>query len=93
MSSELKALVHDDLMELPESEKGAVPMLKLMTNHMVLRNQEYVDALNDYIRTFDIRCFDGENVTTACTQLRAILRALDVYGLPANALRNILAGF
>ena len=93
MTAELKALVHNDLMELTQSESGAVSMVKLMTNHMVLRNQEYVDPLHDYIRTFDIRCFDGENVTTACTQLRAILRALDVYGLPVNALRCILTGF
>ena len=93
MSTELKALVHDDLMELSQSENGAVSMVKLMTDHMVLRNQEYVDALHDYIRLFDIWCFDGENVTKACTQLRAILRALDVYGLPVNALRSILTGF
>ena len=93
MTPELKTLVSDDLAEVDGSFGGAILMFKYATNHMVLRSQEAVDSLHDYVRNFDIRQFDGENVNTACTHIRAVIRALDFHGLPANALKSILSGF
>ena len=93
MTAELKTLVRDDIHDLDSSAIGAITMFKIVTNHMVLRNQETIDALQEWIRTFDIRKVDGENVSIACTQCRAVIRALDDFGLPANTLRCILDGF
>ena len=93
MESDLQALVHDDLADLSHDEDGAVVMFKYMSNHMVLRNQEMVDALLTWIRHFDVRQIDGQNISTACTQVRAVVRALDPFGLPGNALQSILRGF
>ena len=56
-------------------------------------NQESIDALHEYLRTFDIRNVDGENVGIACSRLKAIVRALDNDGLPANVVHNWLNGF
>ena len=92
MSSELKTLTHDDLDELDEGATGCVTMFKIITGHMVLRNQETIDALHEWIRIFDIRQFDGENVTSACGRCRAVIRALGD-NLPANVVKNLLNGF
>ena len=52
-------------------------MFKIATNHMVLRNQELIDSLNEWIRSFDIRKVSGENVSIAVTKCKAVIRALD----------------
>ena len=93
MTPELKTLVNDDIQDLDKSMTGAVTMFKLVSNHMVLRNQETIDSLHEWLRGFDIRKINGENVSVASTQCKAVIRALDGFGLPANALRCILDGF
>ena len=93
MTDELKRLVFDDLDELDQVHVGAITIYKYMTNHMVLRNQETIDALHEWIRLFDIRLIDGENVAVAISRCKAVIRALDGHGLPANALTNLLNGF
>ncbi len=37
-----------------------------------MKNQEAKDALENYIRDFDITKFPGENVPTACLRLNAV---------------------
>ena len=93
MTPELKTLVNDDLQDLDKSMTGAVTMFKIVSNHMVLRNQETIDSLHEWLRNFDIRKINGENVSIGSTQCKAVIRALDGFGLPANALRCILDGF
>ena len=92
MEPELKARVHDDLEELPDDCKSGVTLFKLAWKHMVMQSQEVLDALQEYLRTWDIRTFNDENVTVACTQLKAVLRALGS-NIPSNAPRLILEGF
>jgi hypothetical protein len=93
MSNELSILFGDDLEGVPPEEMGAVVLYKTMTNHMVLCNQENIDALQEYLRKFDIRNINGENVSVACGQIRAVIRSLEKFGLPANLVRSLLAGF
>jgi hypothetical protein len=93
MTEDLKNLVMDDLSELDENAQGAITCFKFMTNHMTMRNQELVDTLHNWIRVFDIRAYDGENVLQACGQIRAVVRALQDFGLPLNMLKLILDGF
>jgi len=47
MTSELKTLVNDDLHDTDQSKTGTVTMFKLISNHMVLRNQETIDSLHE----------------------------------------------
>ena len=68
-------------------------MFKMMTNHMVLHNQETIYALHGWTRKFDICKVNGENVSVACAQCRAVIRALDGFSLPVNMLRWLLDGF
>ncbi len=58
-----------------------------------MKNQEAKDALENYIREFDITKFPGENVPTACLRLKAVARALGNDNLPSNTIRKVLEGF
>ncbi len=60
-------------------------MSKLMINHMVLRNQEYAEALQNFICNFDIYQIDGQNVSIAVPQIKAVITALEPFRLPTNA--------
>ena len=68
MTTKLKTLVFEDLQDLESTASGAITMFKTATNHMVLRNQETIDALQEQIRIFGILKVPGENVSIACTQ-------------------------
>ncbi len=49
------------------------------------------DALEDYVKTFDIRNFPGKNVPTACLKLKAVINVLGDK-TPSNAICTILEG-
>ncbi len=68
-------------------------MLQCIIKCMVIRNQEVRDALETYIKTFDITNFPGKNVPTACLFLKAVAHALGDKDLPTNAIRKVLEGF
>ena len=59
---------------------------------MIICNQEAWNALEEYVKTFDIRDFPGENVPTACLKLKAVVAVLGDK-LPSNAVQRILKGF
>jgi hypothetical protein len=67
-------------------------MLCFIIKCMVICNQEAWDALEEYVKTFDIRSFPGENVPTACLKLKAVITVLGDR-LPSNAVHAILEGF
>ncbi len=92
MESTLCAKVESDLKCLPVNQRGATTMLCFIIKHMVIHNQEAWDALKEYIKTFDIRSFPGENVPTACLKLKAVVTVLGDR-LPSNAVCTILEGF
>ena len=91
MADELKTLVYDDLDEI--DCVGGITMFKTMTNHMVLRNQESIDALYNWLCIFDICRYDGQNISIATGQIRAVIRALNGFGLPTNLICCLLNGF
>ena len=93
MDSELKQTVQEGLKELDEDARGGITMFKLMVTEMVIVNQETVDQLHLWLRTFDIRSVDGQNVKVAGRQIRAVVRALDGYSLPENLIPKLLEGF
>jgi hypothetical protein len=67
-------------------------MLRFIIIRMVICNQEAWDALEDYIKMFDIRNYSGKNVPTACLKLKAFVNVLGDK-LPSNSVRTILEGF
>jgi hypothetical protein len=60
---------------------------------MVIKNQESQDALDSYIKTFDITKFPGENVPIGCLSLKAVARALGDGDLPKNIIRKVFVGY
>jgi hypothetical protein len=74
------------------SARGSIRMLWFIIKRMIIRNQEAWDALKEYVKTFDIHDFPGENVPTACLKLKAVVAVLGDK-LPSNAVQRILKGF
>ena len=73
MERTLCSKVESDMKSLPlQKQKGAITMLCFIIKHMVVRNQEAKDALEIYLKTFNITAFPGENVPIACLRLKAV---------------------
>jgi hypothetical protein len=50
----------------PKQKQGAITMLQCIIKRMVVKTQEAKDALESYIKEFDITQFPGENIPSAC---------------------------
>ena len=53
-------------------------MLIIMINRMINKTDEVILGLCNWVRTFNIHRFDGENVSIAIGQCKAVIRAVDV---------------
>jgi hypothetical protein len=94
MERTLCSKVESDMKSLPlQKQKGVNTMLCFIIKHMVVHNQEAKDALETYLKTFDITAFPGKNVPIACLRLKAVARALGINDLPKNIVQTILEGF
>jgi hypothetical protein len=60
---------------------------------MAVKTQEAKDALKSYIKEFEISKFPGENVPSACLQLKAVSKALGNEDLQSNVIHKVLEGF
>ena len=89
----MKAEVDSDISAIPMQQRGSITSLRCIIKRMVIKNQESRDALESYIKTFDITKYPGENVPMACLRLKAVARALGNDDLPKNCIRTILDGF
>ena len=93
LDSELRDEVKADFDELPDINKGSISLLRLIINRMVQTNQESRRAMEDFIRTFDIQKFSGENVTKACLRIKAVAQSLGPTKLPTDIVHRVLEGF
>jgi hypothetical protein len=93
MEPTLHAEVESDIISMPRQQRGSITTLRCIIKQMVMKNQEAKDALENYIKDFDITQFPGENVPTACLCLKAIARALGNGNLPSNTICKVLEGF
>ena len=93
MEKTLRAEVESDITNIPRKQHGSITTLRCIIKRMVIKNQEAKDALENYIRDFNITKFPGENVPTACLRLKAVARALGTEDLPSNTIRKVLEGF
>jgi hypothetical protein len=66
MEKTLRAEVKSDISCIPLCQKGSINTLHCIIKRMVIKNQEAKDSLKNYIQTFDITKFPGENVPLAC---------------------------
>jgi hypothetical protein len=92
MKTVLHAEVESDLKSLPVIHQGAITMLCFIIKRMLVRNQEAWDALEEYIKAFDICNFSIKNAPTACLKLKAVITVLDDK-LSSNSVCRILKGF
>jgi hypothetical protein len=59
METTLQAEVESDIISIPKQQCGSITTLRCIIKRMVMKNQEAKDALNNYIREFDITEFPG----------------------------------
>jgi hypothetical protein len=93
MEKTLRAEVESDINCIPLRQRGSITTLRCIIKRMVIKNQEAKDSIKNYIQTFDITKFPGENVPTACLSLKAIAKSLGEKDLPSNIIRKVLEGF
>jgi hypothetical protein len=93
MEKTLRTEVESDIGCIPLRQKGSITTLRCIIKRMVIKNQEAKDSLENFIQTFDITKFPGENVPSACLRLKAIARSLGDKDLPSNTIRKVLKGF
>jgi hypothetical protein len=93
MDKTLRSEVESDMSMFPSIKRGAITMLRCIIKRLVVKNQEAKDALESYIKDFNITNFPGENVPSACLRLNAVAKALGNDALPSNVIRKVLDGF
>ena len=93
MDKTLRAEVESDISHISSSKHGSITTLRFIFRRMVIKNQESLKALEDYIKTFYITKFPGKNVPVACLHLKAVAKALGTDALPKNIIRKVLEGF
>jgi hypothetical protein len=93
LSPSLLAEVRSDFNELPTLQKGAISLVGLIINRMVQGNQDSCRAMEDYIKTFSIQKFPGEDVSMACLRIHAIANALGKDRLLSDIVHRVLDGF
>jgi hypothetical protein len=84
MEKTLCSKIESDLNSIPKHQRGSVTKLCCIIKCMVVHNHKAQDALENYIKTFDITKFPGKNVPIACLHLKAVTRALGEKNLPTN---------
>lgn len=65
LSPSLLKEVRSDFKRLPMMQQGAVSLVRIIINRMVQDSQDSRRALEEYVKTFSIRNFPGEDVTMA----------------------------
>ncbi len=93
MEKTLRTEVESDISGFPKTKQGSITTLRLIMKRMIVKNQEARDALELYVKNFDITTFPGENVPIAYLCLKAVATALGNDDLPTNIIQKVLDGF
>ena len=67
-------------------------MLFLAIRRVIVRNQEGKDMLAEWIRKFDIRNYNNQDVSKACLLVESVARAIGERELPSNTVRRVVTG-
>jgi len=92
-SSRLWALVSMDMSEIPSVDQGAILTLWFIITRIISSNKEAIDVLLKFLKEFDITEVPGENVTTACNQIKSVCLCIGKENLPDDLLRRLFEGF
>jgi hypothetical protein len=93
MEKTLCTEVNLDINNIPKHQRGLITTLHCIIKQTVINNQEVKEALENYIRSFEITKFPGKNVPIACLCFKAAAGALGDNDLPTNTIRKVLEGF
>ena len=93
VDSDLKAEVMSTFNDLHSTQKGSISLLRLIINRIVQNSQESRRAMEEYIKSFDIRKFSGEDVTKASLRIKAVAQSLGTTKLPTDIVHRVLEGF
>jgi hypothetical protein len=93
MDKTLCAEVESDFFNIPHYQQGSITTLRCIMKCMMIKTQEFCDALESYLKTFDKTEFMGKNVHIACLCLKAIAKALGNDDLPTNVICKVLESF
>lgn len=77
--------------KLPESEQGGVTFFKMLVDEVDSCTFEIRQSGIEWVKTFDIRNFDGQDVSQACTTFKAMIDALGTHANPGYT-RILLQG-
>ena len=72
MDKTLRHEVESDMSGFPKNKRGAITMLRCIIKRMVVKNQEAKDALESYIKDFNITNFPGKNVLALTFALKLL---------------------
>jgi hypothetical protein len=82
----------DQLFEnLPKEEQGGVTYFKLIMEVAYKSSFQSMQGFLEWMKGFDIRKYDGENVAVAVTHFKDVLKALGAHA-PPDPVRTLLQG-
>jgi hypothetical protein len=77
---------------LRDTQKGGLTLFKLLVDRIDYRSFESTQALLNFITSFQLTNFDGENVPLATARFKAVVRLLPTAAIPPNLLEYFLNG-
>jgi hypothetical protein len=80
--------IHENL---PKAEQGGITFFKILMDEAYKSSFESKQGLIKWMKAFDVRNYDGENVSVATTHFKAVLKALGEHA-PPEPVRIMLKG-
>ncbi len=93
MEKTLCAEVESNIFNIPHYQRGSITTLRCIMKCMVVKTQESCNAIESYLKTFDMTKYPGKNVPIACLCLKAVAKALRNDDLPTNVICKVLEDF
>eukprot|EP00956_Cyclotella_meneghiniana_P004994 scaffold6171_cov22-Cyclotella_meneghiniana.AAC.2 len=94
LKPDLRDEVSRELSGLPLEHQGSASTLWIALDKVNVSSYETTETLKSFITNFKLSAYPHENVRIACTQFKAILKALlAANDIPTQAATMILAGF
>ena len=94
LKPDLHEEVYQEFMELPIDQRGSASALWITMDKICISSFETTQTLQNFIHTFRLSSYPGENVHAACLQFKAIFKALrDADDIPPQSATTMLKGF
>jgi hypothetical protein len=87
----LKTQVDQLFENLPKEEQGGVTYFKLIMDVAYKTSFQSMQGLLEWMKGFDVRKYDGEDVAVAVSHFKAVLKALGAHA-PPDPVRTLLKG-